>query len=79
MLRLKQPVAHCEQDLSVKYEMRFFEIRPAKPPTPEQSHIRALKQSVEAARGRLQAERDRQRRARELVRKRRLKLQTTTA
>lgn len=55
--------------------MRFFEIQPTKPLTPEQSRIRALKQGVEAARTRLQAERDRQRRARELERQRRLKLQ----
>jgi len=59
--------------------MRFFEIQPIKPLTPEQSRIRALKQGVEAARARLMAERDRQRRARELERQRRLKLQTTTA
>ena len=79
MPRLKRPVAHYGQDLSVKYKMRFFEIQPTKPLTPEQSRIRALKQGVEAARTRLQTERDRQRRARELVRQRRLKLQTTTA
>lgn len=79
MRRLKQPVALYERDLSVKYKMRFFEIHSIKPFTPEQSRIRALKQGVEAARTRLAAERDRQRRARELERQHRLKLQTATA
>jgi len=79
MLRLKQPVALYVRDLSVKYKMRFFEIQPIKPLTPEQSRIRALKQGVEAARTRLTPERDRQRRARELERQRRLKLQTISA
>lgn len=59
--------------------MRFFEIQPVKPLTPQLGRIRALQQGVEAARARLQDERDRQRRARELERQRRKKLQTATA
>ena len=67
------------RDLSVKYKMRFFEIQPIKPLTPQQGRIRTLQQGVEAARARLQAERDTQRRERNLQRQRRLKLQTPMA
>jgi hypothetical protein len=79
MLRLRQPAEHYGQDLGVKYKMRFFEIQPTKPLTPQQGRIRALQQGVEAARARLQAERDRQRRERNLQRQRRSKLQTPLA
>ena len=78
MLRLTRPAELFGRALSGKYRMRFFEIQPFKPLTPEQSRIRALKQGVEAARVRLEAERARQRRAGELERLRRLKLQATS-
>jgi hypothetical protein len=56
--------------------MRFYEIATIKPPTPQQARIRALQQGVEVARLKLQAERDRQRKERDV--KRLLRLQRPT-
>lgn len=57
-----------------KYSMRFTEIAPTKPKTPEQNRVQALQQRVEHDRDALQAERDRQRSQRDALRKRKLNL-----
>ena len=56
--------------------MRFFEFGTIEPLTPQQARIRALQQGVEVARLKLQAERDRQRKERDV--KRLLRLQRPT-
>jgi hypothetical protein len=54
--------------------MRITEVIPKKikPLTPQQMKIRNLKQNIENSRKKLQAEKDRQRKAKELERQRRI-------
>jgi hypothetical protein len=54
----------------LKYWMRFYEFKPVKPLTPQQQRVRSIQQQIEFGRKALAAERDRQRRAKELERQR---------
>jgi hypothetical protein len=62
--------------LSVKYWMRFYEIKTIKPLSPEQQRIRNLQQQIEQGRRALAAEREQQRRKRETLRQQRAQART---